>query len=400
MRRGLVWGVLAAVVVALSGCHGMPSAVSVRGDGVMAIPGGVIYDPANETVLVAKTAPGEEIMGVAWSPDGKQIAVVKWVPTEKPAPKEGEKPADEGTSGKRELWVCDEKWENWRVLVKDREVLMLGQWASNEEGVTFTVAEDDTCRLEGVNVATGEVMTLAKGVMPFHAIHPEGKGLAVWRAGPVLGGAEELGVRLMTLVTIDKEGEEGKSQATALAMGMLWVTWSRDGKRLLFTAAPVKVDLPLNKDGVSKTLLKQLEQPGLYAMEVETGKVKRLTRKTIAYAVESPDGKHILFTELDGKGKTKVGVMKSDGTGAKILDEVKWSEKKGEEGVATLAAVLAQSVWLSNERVLYYKNKEVGTEAEWGVSVWAIDIDGKNKEDLWEKIEKLLEANKEKQEEE
>jgi len=192
---------------------------------------------------------------------------------------------------------------------------------------------------------------------------------------------------MMSLMTMEP-GKTVEHQATFLTAGWPWVSWSRDGKRILFCAPEVQLALPLTRASKDEKLKEALLQPALFALTVETGEVKRLTKRMILYAVESPDGKHILFVEWVGPDKTHVGVMNPDGSEVKVLDEGVKVERDEIPG-----AVIVQPVWLSNTRVLYYKG-EVWNRADNLPmdSLFAIDIDGKNREALGAKIMKLLGA--------
>ena len=386
-----------AGILGLSGCFLIPSPVSVRSDGVMAFPNGVIYNPHTDKVMVLEGGEGS-IGAVMWSPDGKTLLVAKSV-KEKPKPDAG-KPGEPKKwqlihPTRTELWLCDEHGENWRRLTEVPGVLVvMGHWSPDGKMVSYTwTDEDQNHNLGAVNVETREIETLAEEVMPYHAWEPGGKRLAVFKCSREQ--EQQIGLAAMTLAILEP-GVDTQQLAIAVTTGIPWVTWSQDGKRLLFCVSNSKVQMPVMARALTDKEKLRLSEPALFSMSVVTGQTKQLSKRKILYAVESPDGKHILFVELAGKGKTQVGVMNADGTGTKVLDEgmvIPQIDMTDAEldGMAR-GMVLIQPVWLSNTRVLYYRNYSDSMDVTDLQAIRAIDIDGKNKEELGLKIKKMVEA--------
>ena len=389
--RGMVAMVVAGMAL-LSGCGVVQYRVSVRDDGVMAmpgayvgpavtIPGGIVYDPHTEKVTVLPMPEGEKnltVSGMEWSSDGKRLLVVTWnqpEPQPKPEPVKGPTIAPPVTR----LWVCDEKGKNWKELAGDASIVAMGHWSPDGKKVTFLSSDS---ALKMVDTESGEVTTVLEGALAFHAWEPGGNRLAVFRAELAESNGLDM-VWMASLVTVSA-GESAKAHATALVQGIPWVTWSNDGKSILFCAPKTQVELPMAEGTLAADRKRKLSEPMLFSMTVGSGETRQLSKKKILYAVESPDGKHIVFVESAGRGRTKVGVMNSDGRGARSLDEgVRTSENE------VWAGVFAQPVWLSNTRVQYYQAEMVAGQPR-GM-VLAVDIDGKNKEDLGAKIVKLAE---------
>ena len=366
--------VLAAALLGTCGCVITPYRVSVRGDGVMAMPGGIIYDPRTETVRVLRAPGGEDIKiySMEWSPDGKKLLVLDEAP-----PKEKRQPLDFGSGSVAELRMCDENGQNWKLLHTGGSAPDIAHWHPDGKRVTFWTSEGD---INSLDLETGKINTELEHASPFYAWQPAGERLAAFQGSDVTTTPPFA----LTLVTASG-GQELERRAFTLTAFWPWVSWSRDGKRILFCAPVATVSSPVVGKEATDDLVKKLSQPSLFSLVLETGQAARLTDRHIVYAEESPDGKHILFVEMVDAQKTRVGVMNPDGTGARVLDDgLSFDEKSGtgDPTEAALNALLCQPVWLSNTRVQYYGGTPPDvSDVRDTKGMWAIDIDGKNKED-------------------
>ena len=237
---------------------------------------------------------------------------------------------------------------------------------------------------------TGEVKTVMKGLSVFHRWHPGGDTLAVVRT-PV--EARESFTRAGGVLTFAKPEVSYKKIAVIQAIDHPWLEWSPDGKWLIFCAANGKTPTLLADD--VKKVRERLGPPKLFMVSSDRTTLKQLTNRDIGYATFSPDGKHILFVELKAGGKSIVGVMKSDGTGVARLDDARTIHRSDPSNTEDTSediwgAATFQPVWLSNTRVLYYKNPRTGFDPS--AEIWAIDIDGKHREDFGGKLKKLIDA--------
>ena len=365
--RAVLTMTLVVMVVAVAGCF--PVRWSVRDDGVAAIPCGqqvIIYEPRKEKVevITPPDSTGRVILSVEWSPDGKRLLVVD---------------TDiKGGNGEERCRIVSADGKDVKEVAKGAS---FAHWTPDAEGVTFLIkneAGDPVLNL--MDVETGKTETLLDKTLPFYAVKPESEQLAAFQAA----GDIEAGVAILYLVKSEKEKEP---IAAVRYVNFPWVTWSRDGKKLLFTTLETKLPEDLaGLDNEAKT--KPSRKVALYAIDTDSGKMSRLTRRNIGYGEYSPDGKHILFVELRGLDETNVGVMRSDGSGVRMLDDGKTlGSSDGPFGAAN-----CQPVWLSNTRVQYYKDRDKNAKDSPDPAWWAIDIDGKNKEDLGAKIMKLIEA--------
>jgi TolB protein len=102
----------------------------------------------------------------------------------------------------------------------------------------------------------------------------------------------------------------------------------------------------------------------LYTMESDGTNVRRISYGEVRYAtpVWSPRGDLIAFTKTY-KGRFLIGVMKTDGSGERIL-----TEGFHNEGPA----------WSPNGRVLAFFRESKG--AEGGPKLWTVDVTGYNEQ--------------------
>lgn len=381
--RTLTAVMLLAMAATMAGCW--PRRVSVRSDGVLTIPGGIIYDPRTEKVQGLKLPGDGDILGMEWSPDGKRLLLISW----------SGGPGD-GPHG----YVWTEADGNFSEV----KAGILPHWTPDGKGITYLAAEreepESPMELKVTDIETGKVTELLGDILPFYCWDPKGKVLAAFelvRSQEI--DDSETGLAQLVLL---KGGEKEKAQLVVAYSDYPWITWSKDGKTILFTAPLITLPLAIGDIGEAKKKLQN--EVGLYAFNVEAKRVARLTDRRIGYAEYSPDGKHILFVELLAEEKTRVGVMNADGTGVVDLDEGTLqgegnptSSSTNADGTVTkttdrdqFGAVVLQPVWLTNTRVQYFQHFPAGDAAFGGMR--AIDIDGKNKEDLGAKIQKLVDA--------
>ncbi len=367
---------LILLLLSLMGC--LPLRVSVRNDGVMAFVGkwgevAYAYNPHTEKLSRIKLAgnlAGQDLFRVDWSPDGKQLLVV------------GESKV-EGEEFELQVGAADGRNFKRLAATKNQHYICSAQWRPDGKAVTFVVAlGEDKTELRQVDLETGQVKVLAKNVMVFHKWHPDGGVLLAARYlgkgdGPVVG----------ELVGVDPDGDIDSGVAL-LIVNHPWLDFSPDGTKLLFCAPKAEMPFGLFDE---ETVKKKLSLTKLYVVDEDQKEVTLVTHRDIGYAEFSPDGKHILFVELRPGKRSVVGVMKPDGTEVIELDRGRMTpEEPGRNGKDIWGVATFQPVWLSNSRVLYYKDKREGFDDI--EEMWAIDINGRNKEDLGAKLKKLIEA--------
>lgn len=379
MNRIVMAAIAGVLAAALVGCV-PPQRISVRKDGVMAIPlrGKVyIYDPRNEKLTVAQPAGElakmEMVRWADWSPDGKRLLIGGDTGSIHNPVVEAQVGDADGTKFKKLLTLTD-------------EAVYFAQWRPDGEAVSFAAFpyNGDPGELREVDVLTGEEQVIMKNASLFHRWFPDkdAKTLATISVDP--HATKDLERAVGVLVNVQRDGH-ALALATIQAAGQPWLDVSPDGKSIIFCAPNEKTPFLLGDKAAD------FAPPRLQKLTIEPARLQQLTNRDIGYAVYSPDGKHILFVELLAKDKTRIGVMNSDGSRVVNLDEGRTlCPPPSRLAVDFWGAATFQPVWLSNQRVQYYKNPR--EDFKFDEEMWAVDINGNNKEDLGGKLRKLIDA--------
>jgi TolB protein len=234
----------------------------------------------------------------------------------------------------KRLTIMDQDGFGPRTLTDGKELTLTPRFSPTQQEICYISYVNQQPRVSLMNLESGQRESLGQlpGLSYAPRFSPDGQRL-------VFSVQEGSGTGLVEMDLRSKQLRRF-TQSAGIDTGP---SYSPDGRSLVFES---------DREGSQQ----------LYVMELQRGGVQRISRGDGRYStpVWSPRGDYIAFTKQGG-GQFLIGVMKTDGTGERILSSDFHSEGP---------------TWAPNGRVLMFFRE--GQGAQGGPKLISVDLTGRN----------------------
>lgn len=287
-------------------------------------------------------------------------------------------------NGDRLLYVEVRKGENWQIYTCDRDgkdrkklaeedkQIWCPQWSPDDKRVVYFVAKEDpfAFSLNIVDSETQEKKILLERAIPlFHCAMDDKDIFAIGVMGTETFGGLDLG----EMVGIDMQDGKHKPLVKGVFSILSSLDMAAGGKKIIFLAS----DSPVSSEAEGYLQI--------YAFDRESGKIERLTasRQNLFFPAVSPHGDMIAFQDVAGEiNLGDIHIMDTSGK---------------EDRRLTTEGRFSYPFWVSEGTIGFVEtvepavyNAQMEKTKEAVNVIWLMDVDGKDKINLSERIKARL----------